>query len=106
MSCPRVENLNELCAVFNLVAGVVSNIVSKLLENTMEKFGLRHGHFLDFKVFFAGLAFHEVGGKRVGASHETKDGCFWPNFVAQSFKSFGNKGCTLVWVYFVELGIV
>lgn len=105
MSRPRVENLNELRTVFNLEASVVANVVGKFLKNTMEQFGLRHGHFLDFKVFFAGLAFHQVGGERVGASHKTKDGCFWPYFVAQSFKNFGNKGCTLVWVYFVELGI-
>jgi len=103
VSGPGIKNLNQLSTVFNLETRVFANVVSQLLENTVEEFGFCHGHFLDFQVFATRLAFDKVGGEGVRTANETKHGGVGSNFLAQCFQCFGNKRGALVRINFVEL---
>lgn len=92
MSSPRVEDLDELCTVFNLIESIVSNTVGKILEDGVQKLGLVESHLLNFQVFFRSLSLDHVSGKGVGASNESQNGGFGANLFAKNLESLSNEG--------------
>ena len=103
MTSPRVKDLDQLSTIFNLVQGIVSNVIGQILKNGMEKFGLIECHFLDFQIFLGGLTLNEVGGQSVRTTDESKDGGFRSDLLAQDFESFGDEWSRLIRVHCVHL---
>mmetsp|Transcript_29460 Transcript_29460/g.63168 ORF Transcript_29460/g.63168 Transcript_29460/m.63168 type:complete len:376 (-) Transcript_29460:78-1205(-) len=91
VSGPGVENLDQLGTVFDLVQGVVSDAVGKILEDGVEQFGLVEGHLFDFEVFLGRLTFDHVGCQCVRASDESEDGGFGADFFSENLEGFGDE---------------
>lgn len=92
MSGPRIKDLNQLSTILHLIAGILSNALGQLLENRVQEFGFIKGHFLDFQIFLARLALHQVGGEGVGTTDKAQDGSFGSDFFAKCFQGFSDKG--------------
>jgi len=91
VSSPGIEDLDQLGTVFDLVEGIVSDAIGKVLKDGVEQLGLVEGHLFDFEVFLGTLTFDHVRGQCVRTSDESEDGGFGANFFSEDLEGFGNK---------------
>mmetsp|Transcript_3546 Transcript_3546/g.9374 ORF Transcript_3546/g.9374 Transcript_3546/m.9374 type:complete len:233 (-) Transcript_3546:202-900(-) len=91
MAGPRIEDLDQLGAILDLVQGVVADAVRKVLQNRVKKLRLVESHLLYLEVFLGSLSFNHVRGQCVRASDESEDRCFGTDLLSKDLKSFGNE---------------
>ena len=106
MASPRVENLDKLGPILNLKEGVITDIISQLLQDRMKQFRFIHGHLFNLQVFLGGLAFHQVGGQSVRAANKTQDGRFRSDLFTEHTQSLCHKRHGLVGIHGVNLKVV
>ena len=98
MSCPRIEYLNKLCSILNLIQCIFSNTLGQILKNGMEQLGFRKCHLFNLQIFLGGFTLHEVGGKCVWTSDKSQYCRFGCHLSTQCTQCLGNKRCTLRWI--------
>mmetsp|Transcript_40227 Transcript_40227/g.84491 ORF Transcript_40227/g.84491 Transcript_40227/m.84491 type:complete len:238 (-) Transcript_40227:132-845(-) len=92
MSCPRIENLNQLGTILNLEQSIFSQTLSQILQNSMKQLGLRECHLLNFQIFFRCFSLHEVCGERVRTSDKSEDSRLGRHLVTESAEGLGHEG--------------
>mmetsp|Transcript_12211 Transcript_12211/g.29837 ORF Transcript_12211/g.29837 Transcript_12211/m.29837 type:complete len:356 (+) Transcript_12211:152-1219(+) len=83
MARPRIENLNQLRPILDLINGILRETVRQILEDGMQQLRLLERHLFNLDILLGRLPLHEVRRERVRTSHEAQDGRLGRDLLAE-----------------------
>ena len=89
---PGIEHLHHLSAGVDLVAKVLGNRFSEVIEQLVQQGRFLKGHGLDHGVVLAALALHHVSGQGPGGADEAKNSGLVAHALTQTTQHFTHKG--------------
>ena len=72
MSRPRIENLDQLRPILDLINGILRETVRQILEDGMQQLWLLECHLFNLDILLGRLPLHEIRRERVRTSHKAR----------------------------------